>query len=778
MRLRQALLALLLVLATIAPAHATVDGRSVLHATGGAGTLTATFYGGRNSFTGTQASEDAFWLVEEAYKKCKIDVWIGGSPGTGKSWDVHLLYDESALATTSSCMDNIAGLEDSGTVFSISGSSTTGSGTADLTAVNGGTGTAVHSCMQLQFVPHSACNGGANAGAACTSSTECPGSACGAPADASTPVVSLACETAAGATNGAGAIEGSSGTSFTATAYLGPTASTTVGEVNTYWLAPIAIESAAGGVALDTPPGNTQSWTVDFEQSTAALTGTQNCTDLSFSRVDNECTISGTTGQACNWTTDTTNVSVPQFGCYRLRLEETSASTGTAGQVWGLHVSPDTTTPLETGSFWFGGAATANFATMRLGGSGGGAFNSGGAHVRTPFALGNDASLIVSVTGAPTAGTYDIAVEWFTTDTATCQSSASLNVTSTLCQINTTTNTHTCTATGVDLTAIPAHRCMAIRLTKNGSTDDPGKLQWALNVSEASGPTTTPTPTASPTPTVTATPTATATPTRTTTPTPTVTVTATPTLTASPTPTATETPSPTPTATATPTPTATRTATPTPTPTKTATPTPTVTATATPRVSGWSGPVRPRELNAPDSRPDQGTKRHFRWLPYYNPFTGDFEWADWATVFAAAGLPTPVPTATSATPSPTPTATVTPTPTVTPSPKADRDLPYLTVGGVGGILPNSRSIAPNGFDAAAGISGLDGGPANVFSLSCNTADSTTKGCVATTAQEWAGKKTFLTAPKVTTIPSCFTLGTSSDGTLECHDPTPTPTSTP
>lgn len=600
-RLLPVLLVLAMLLSSVR-ASATVDGRSVFNATGGAGTLTTTFYAGRNSFTGTQTNEDVFWMAEEAYTKCYIDTWIGGNPGTGKSWDVHLLYDESALASTTSCQDNTANMEDSGTVYSISGSSTTGSGSIDLTTVNAGTGIAAHSCLQLKFVPHSACNGGSNAGAACTASSECPSSTCGAPSDASTPVISIACETANGAGNGAGAVNGTSGSSFTATAYLGPNASTTVGAITTYWIAPIAIEGAAGGIGLDTAPGNTQSWTIDFEQSTAALTGTQVCTDLSYTRVDNLCTISGTTGQSCNWATDTTNISVPQYGCYRLRMEETSASTGTAGQTWALHLSPDTSTPLETGSFWFGGSTAVNFSTTRMGGSAAGAFNSSGAHVRTPFALGTNASGVVSVTGAPTAGTYDVKVEYFNSDTATCQSSSGLTTTSTLCSINTSTNTHTCTWTA-DLSAIPAHRCMAMILVKNGSTDDPGTISWAFHADELLGSTPTPTATATPTPTKTATPTPTLSPT------PTVTVT--PTRTPEPCgnvvgqafcsafgecagegcscsgasypPCAcvcpTETPTPTPTNTA-------------PTPTATATATPTPTATATPEFGCCPGGTR------------------------------------------------------------------------------------------------------------------------------------------------------------------------------------------
>jgi len=152
-------------------------------------------------------------------------------------------------------------------------------------------------------------------------------------------------------------------------------------------------------------------------------------------------------------------------------------------------------------------------------------------------------------------------------------------------------------------------------------------------------------------------------------------------------------------------------------------------------------------------------------------------------------IPTPTPTETAtptatltptatvtATPTetvtPTATASLTPTPTATASPKADRDLSYLTVTGAGGILPQSRQLS-----VSSGIDSLDGGPGNVFSLSCSTADASTKGCVTTLAQAFAGDKTFnddITAKDhVYIAPTTTPTPTNTSAT-----DTPTPTTSP
>lgn len=120
-------LALALLVSATGVARATIDGRTVFHFTGSAGVLQSNFYGGRQSWTVSQTNEDAFVMAEQAYTKCQVDVKLGGNPGVGNGWDVHLLYNETSLPAGTSCMDDIANMEDSGTIFSITGTTSTGS---------------------------------------------------------------------------------------------------------------------------------------------------------------------------------------------------------------------------------------------------------------------------------------------------------------------------------------------------------------------------------------------------------------------------------------------------------------------------------------------------------------------------------------------------------------------------------------------------------------------------------------------------------------------------
>jgi len=557
--MRAAVRMVLLVILTCLPTRvwATSDGNTTFTGNGGTGTLQADFFAGRGVTTNSQVDDLVYWITGEAVRNVTIFVQLGGVPGVGNGWDVHLLYNETALPAGTSCQDDSANMEDSGTIFSITGTNGFGGPTSfDLFSVGTNVGAAAHSCMSLKFVETGTAN------------------------DASA-VFSAIALNPDGLDGDAEYVTGTNST-FSATSYLGPIPSTTVGDVNTFFLAPLAYEGCACGFSLDTAPGAGQSWTYDFEQSTAALTGTQIVTDLTYTRIDNLATIANT-NQSGNWARNTTDISIPQFGAWRVRQEETSASTGTGGEMFHCECSPDTGSPFDTGAFTLYGAATNQAITALKMGRVAGAFNTSGSRQVTPYQLGTCTG-IVSMGTTPSAGTWDIKVEYGDTSGTSCAASTTYNSTSTLCQINTTTNTHTCTFTNQAVN-VPAGRCVALTGTRVGHTDGSGSLQWAMECNFG-GATPTPTPTASPTPT------------RTPTPTPTVTVTATPTLTPTPTASLTPTPTLTPTstvaatATATPTPTvtvtATRTATPTPTrtvtptPTKTATPTPTRTPTPTP----------------------------------------------------------------------------------------------------------------------------------------------------------------------------------------------------
>jgi len=629
-------------LLTAASASAnTSDGPGIFTASAGT-SLAATFFQGRNSASSTQTGAGVFWTNNQGPLSgvCSVAVELGAAPGGATSWDVHLLYDETALAASESCQATTANLKDSGTICTITGAAKTCTGTVTLSSVNAGTGIAVGGCLQIEYVRN---------GATTATSTE---------------FVSLACKDANG--DGIENYSSNSTTSVNATAFLGPLVSTAASN-NTFYVAPIAVNQCAGNVSLTTAPGAGNSWALDAVVSTGALGATQQCTDLTYTTTALSATIANTDKSVKFASTST--FTVPQFGCFQTRLRRVSAAaTGTGGEVFGLDCTPDTSGTVATGAgSWFGGAASQSFGTVRMGVTAG-AFNTGtGTRIVAPYDLGT-CSGIVSMNSAPSAGTWDIALEKGDQAGAACTGSGSYTATSVLAQINTTQ--HTATFTGAALNATKG-TCVALIATRNGHSDATGLLTWAVDCTTLSA-TATPTPTATATPTPTATATATATPTLTTTATPTrtatPTITATPTATPTPTATATATatasptPTPTPTATRTPTPTVT----PTPTATRTATPTVTVTQTPTPGPTGCSGgAIRPQDMHDPDSCPygfptDPGhvivdsflwKGSHWRWVDLFDYFV--------PKPTSTAAVVTPTPTA-SRSPTPSPTATLVP----------------------------------------------------------------------------------------------------------------------
>lgn len=479
----------------------------------------ATHFIGRNIASATQTIDDAFWITEQAFPTtCTFAAHILNNPTGGGQWDFALLYDETALTTgaNQSCQDTTGSLETTGVVCSISGSNTTCTGSINFAALNAGTGPARHSCLQVHVIENGTVSN-----------------------NPSVTQVVFSCDDANG--DGVSTISSTDQSSLSSDTFCGPECSTTSTLNRTYFLAPYAIGAARGGWSIDTPPTATtgQSWTIDPQVSTSALTGSQQCSDLSYTTVNDVCTIADT-DQNCKYDWNT-SIAVPQFGCYRYRLDETSASAGTGGEVYTFDVTADTSATFETGAFvFYGSAQTINLNTTiyaRTGGAG----NTSGTGALAPYNLGA-CSGVISMGTTPATGTWDVFLRKIanfgagtTTDTAT------------LCQIDTTTNTHTCSFTGASLNASQNDEISLVAVRAGGNTSSTGDVEWAVHCVESVA-TPTPTPTATrtptPTPTVTATPTvtvtATPTPTRTATPTPTVTVT--PTLTVTPTPTATATP--------------------------------------------------------------------------------------------------------------------------------------------------------------------------------------------------------------------------------------------
>lgn len=651
MRVARSLLAAVL-LCVAASALAAVDGAPVFQTEVG-DTLSATHFVGRGIATTTQGDDLAFWLTNQAFPgTLKLVVDLTNSPTGGGQWDVEVLYDETALPASSSCQDRYgagANFESTGVICSITGGTDNCTGTVNLAAINAGTGIAAPGCLQVKLTENGTVSNN-------------PG------------VTTVSFRALDANSDGIANESGYEDATIVADSDCGPDNCVLPGSVTQreFFVAPIQLREIAGAWSLDTAPGVGQSWTIDFRGSTAALTATQRCSDLSYTTTADLCTISGT-NQSCDFDlTDLSANAVPQFGCFQYRLDETTASAGTAGQTFDVDYTTDSGSPFTAGAFVLYGAANdGNANTLGLGRTAA-ASTLAGTHILTPYNLG-DCSGIVSITDTPTAGSWDIRTEYITNFGA-----GSTVDSATLCDITSSGGEHTCTFTGHAIGA-PANAKVQLQLVRNGHSDTTGALTWAMHCVESLA---TPTPTA--TATLTATPTPTVTRTVTPTPgtptlTPTPTATATATLTPTPTATLTPTPTPTVTATVTPTPTATRTATPTATPTKTVTPTPTRTATPTPTTTntptpgaspGCPGPDRPFKLHAPETCPQTyPTNRCV--IARYDPRGGHWFWEpildcagrDGLCAAVAGCIATPTPSET-----PTPTVTDTPTPTETATP--------------------------------------------------------------------------------------------------------------
>lgn len=547
----RSLLAALLLTLLPTVALATKDGGPNFFASSSTG-FTATHYCGRGGCSTTQGADTNFWTNRQlTLTQCNVRGRLTNSPGSG-TWAVHILYHETALAVGTSCQDNIAGLVDSGTVFTFSGAETFDSGSIDLTTVNGGIGIVAPACTQIQVV------------------------AASSPSNSGSEFLEFDCKDTN--TDGVTAFVGQSATSHSATFGAGADTNTTLTTNRTYWIAPYDISACAGAFSVDTAPG-AGTWTLTGEVSTAALGANQVCSDLTYTTVPavgNLCQVV-ITNQSCSFDFNT-DMNVPAGGCFRYLVTETVAATGTAGQTYSMHCSADAAATFETGAATIHGSdSSQNLTTLRMG-SVAGAFNTTGSRIIGPYALGTCSGTVAIATN-PNAGTFDISLE--RNSAGACTGSTGYTNTGTLCSISTTQKT--CSFTGAALNSA-AGDCLAVVGTRaGGNTATTGDIEWDVNCVEAVA---TPTPTVTATPTLTATPTPTVTATLT--PTPTVTITPTPTITVTPTPTFTpvETETPTPTVTTTPTPTATPTRTPTPTrtatPTATRTPTPTPTRTETP----------------------------------------------------------------------------------------------------------------------------------------------------------------------------------------------------
>lgn len=613
-------------------------------------------------------SESNWWVTDEAFSSCTVDIEFATPPGAGQSWTVDLRHENGgSFANTDDCNSH-AGY-DITNVGTISGATDKRLRATIAPTISANT------CFQIRLTP--------SASAANTGGTY---------------VYTVACDHTASTVTYGHTTGISQTTGFTTT-----TASAT--DISTLFpfVAPVNLTTISGFATVDVAAGAGNGWDLVLQSSGSSKLSddaTKGCPNLTYSDLATLGTISGATQTNTSWSG--TSAVIAKGACFGLLYRETGTATSNGGENFTLRFDPNV-------SMFYGHSNGSNTddvfcAVTACSGTSG----SAGTQVINEFAANRTNGSVYLGTAVSASRSITVKMEVSTAAPSVGQQCTDVwgsRTTTTLCTI--TAGNKNCSWTNVVISGVTG-ACYRLFNDFDQLQTGIGSTTWtvALDEGPTPTPTVTPTPTATttPTPTVTATPTLTATPTNTLTPTPTVTLTpaltptptltATPTATVTPTLTLTLTPtrSPTPTLTATPTATATltptktatitpsptRTATPTPSATKTATPTVTVTVTATPGDPGWAGPIVPRELHAPGSRPNVPPTNQCNWFPSYKPQGGIFEWCLLSQIIpsfiptptsgGATATVTPAPTATSLTPTPTPTVTTTPTTTITVTP--------------------------------------------------------------------------------------------------------------
>lgn len=486
MRLRRyywlfSVIAALSVLSWAAPSWGAADGPNTFFSAAAA--TSSEFWAGVGSST-SQTNAAAWWVAGQSYTAFAGSVTLSSAPGSGKSWAFELLYNESATAAGDSCSSNLSPYVSSGTLCTISGTDKSCTFSVDLTALNSGTGVAAGSCFQLHATPS------------------------GSPTSPSNEVAVLRGVPASG--DGLTEYVGMSTLNTAATAYCGPSCSTTSGSNATYWVAAKDIEAIAVYFDVNTAPGSGQSWTVDLQYSTTALGSSNQCSDLSYNTINDICTISGTDKSCKNLTIDN-SISLSAGSCFRLRLEETSASAGTTGEHYTVVASSDNSSPYQSLAFGLNGQTSGNTSeTLYLGSNNGGATN----NVR--FSRLNktlaSCNAVTTLANTPTSS-WDVSFVYSNSPPSGTQNCSEAilagSTTVSCCTINNGDNNCKCNNVAV---AAAANSCFSLKMVETG-TNDPGQQLWDVQCAEDMGATPTPTPTSTPTPI--GTPTVTPTPTRT-----------------------------------------------------------------------------------------------------------------------------------------------------------------------------------------------------------------------------------------------------------------------
>jgi len=310
-------------------ATSTPDGGANFASNYGSGS-TATFHCGQgNNLDGCIAggsTEAAYVVTTETLSSCVVDIALLSAPTTG-SWTVDLLYENTAFGTTTDCVGNLASMEVAN-VGSIALTNRHLTGTATLTG-----NAAANTCMTLRFTP-----------------VTTPMS----PGDLN---YSIDCITTSSPTDGEMTFNGAQPTGLTADRFFGPHNAATATD-QTFWISPTSIQTCKGMLIVDAVPGGAASWVYNLLGSTAALTSSQDCTDLSYSTLAS-CTV---TSAINNCTFAQTAAAIPAGRCFQLQMDAISSPANSGGQNMGLACSTDTGSPFTAGGMvWYG--ESGNFTT-------------------------------------------------------------------------------------------------------------------------------------------------------------------------------------------------------------------------------------------------------------------------------------------------------------------------------------------------------------------------------------------------------------------------------
>lgn len=454
--MKKLLVLMLLLAAPLAARASDSDGAGAR--TGSSGTsFTSTWYAAHGAST-TQTATQNFWVNAGARARCMGFVSVATAPGAGNSWTINLLHH--ATGATTNCAGDIGNLA-SESLCTISGSNKSCAFDSTFTLDAG-------SCLQIQAV------------------------AGGTPTGTTREEWSLRCVDSSG--DGAAVVSPSFTTSFSANSTLG----VAIGS-SSHIIAPANYRKCDGAVRLVTAPGS-GNWAVQLNYSTAALTGTQKCSDLSYSSVSALCggALTGTT-LACSFSA--ASINVPAGGCMAIILTAGSSPTATGGEQWALECSTSTGSPYNGGGplYWAQPLAASVLAgTQYIGSSTG---SSSGSTAENPFFSTDQALTTCSgsilVDGANSGLSFPFTLRYSTTPldaTGNCGGASYSEVTA--CTVTGGSSAGVCTFADVAMPAA-AKSCFGFHTTGASAAGTPtpaGNAYFSMNcVLPPSTPTPTPT---------------------------------------------------------------------------------------------------------------------------------------------------------------------------------------------------------------------------------------------------------------------------------------------